>query len=390
MPAKADSGSDAKVSYAGAFADATLEYESVPSGLKETIVLDRAPQGGEHIYSFELGLDGLTPEPQADGSITLQKTGGGEAVFSIPAPYMEDAGTPASRPTRSDAVHYELKEGDGPGSYILDVVADLKWLTDPARAYPVYIDPSTLLIGYPYTLGADDTFISSGPSQQNDNYVGWADLWANNNWPGFACTEYIYLHPPQTLVDDLAYKKSQDLYVADSHLQLYATPGVGYWRAPGGVTGEMCVTDADVDLSTITWNAYTNNGVGQVSANHKTPELWVASAGTQARLDVTRMMSHWQDAATTKARSTVRLSVDDGTNLCFNSADSASNKPFWDIEYADARPSLSRRPSAAGSPQNPRSAGRTRTRSAMGSRHMRSRCRRPRPARPSRACTARR
>jgi hypothetical protein len=77
---------------------------------------------------------------------------------------------------RSDAVAYRLEQRGA--EQVVIVEADPAWLADPARIYPVYIDPTTTTYGT--TL---DTFISSGypsnghDSQWNPNEGGYYELW---------------------------------------------------------------------------------------------------------------------------------------------------------------------------------------------------------------------
>ena len=103
--------------------------------VKETIVV-KQPLAG-YAFTFQLGLDGLTPELQEDGSVLLTDNSG-EGCYYIPAPYMMDADM-----VDSDAVSYGLSQ-DKDGNWLLTVEADQNWIEDPARAFPVEIDPTLI------------------------------------------------------------------------------------------------------------------------------------------------------------------------------------------------------------------------------------------------------
>jgi RHS repeat-associated protein len=116
-----------------------LEVQATASGLKETIVLDSPAAGNEWV--FPLKLDGLTPRERADGSVELV-TAAGAVALRVPPGYMEDSKVDprSGAPAQSAGVDYELVTVDGGPA--LKVTADQAWLSDPARQYPVRVDPS--------------------------------------------------------------------------------------------------------------------------------------------------------------------------------------------------------------------------------------------------------
>ncbi|GAA0456326.1 ricin-type beta-trefoil lectin domain protein [Actinoplanes campanulatus] len=115
-----------------------LELRSLNDGLKENIILKSPAAGNEWV--FPLKLEGLTPKQQADGSIDLV-TAAGTVAMRIPRGYMQDSKVDpqSGAPAESADVHYELITVDGGPA--LKVTADAAWLNDPARQYPVRIDP---------------------------------------------------------------------------------------------------------------------------------------------------------------------------------------------------------------------------------------------------------
>ena len=77
----------ASITYPDIWEGVDFRYEAMGLNIKESIVVNR-PQT-QYVYRFLLSLEGLTPVPDGDGSITLF-TEENEAVYRIPAPYMYD------------------------------------------------------------------------------------------------------------------------------------------------------------------------------------------------------------------------------------------------------------------------------------------------------------
>ncbi|MFC0433664.1 polymorphic toxin-type HINT domain-containing protein [Kutzneria buriramensis] len=122
------------VTYPRVLADTDLRLDVKPGGVKESLVL--ASRNAPHSFLFPLQLRGLTAK-LVDGRVALVDAAGKERA-SIPAGSMSDAsrnphtGDPAS----STGVSYHL----APGGLRVDL--DQNWLNDPARQYPVVVDPS--------------------------------------------------------------------------------------------------------------------------------------------------------------------------------------------------------------------------------------------------------
>ncbi|WP_239118632.1 ricin-type beta-trefoil lectin domain protein [Paractinoplanes ferrugineus] len=142
-----------------------LELRSLNDGLKETIVLKSPAAGNE--WLFPLKLDGLTATQQADGSINLV-TEAGTVAIRIPHGYMQDSKVDPRSGTAAESadVDYELVTVDGAPA--LRVTADPAWLADPARQYPVRVDPTAET----QLSGSDDAFTdnsSTTSDQRGDN-----------------------------------------------------------------------------------------------------------------------------------------------------------------------------------------------------------------------------
>ncbi|WP_154937200.1 DNRLRE domain-containing protein [Micromonospora palomenae] len=159
--------SGSTVTYPGLAGGADVVYDVTSTALKEKIVLHRAPAGPVS-YTFTLDTAGLTAEQRQDGSIAFVRPGGGEPVFVMPAPFMYDAKDDKAAPhgkVWSDKVTQRVQQMYGQTT--VTVSADAGWLADPARVYPVVIDPTIKV--QPVPTDAQDVEIYSGDTARNYN-----------------------------------------------------------------------------------------------------------------------------------------------------------------------------------------------------------------------------
>ncbi|MEU4192303.1 LamG-like jellyroll fold domain-containing protein [Kribbella sp. NPDC026611] len=124
-----------KVAFPDFVPNADLELESQPRGIKETIVLKSAAAPRSYVFPLELSNLMAT---LVGREIVLTDERGVERA-RIPAATMVDSNT-VEVPATSSAVTYELVTIGG--SQALRVTPDSAWLDDPARVYPVRIDPT--------------------------------------------------------------------------------------------------------------------------------------------------------------------------------------------------------------------------------------------------------
>uniref|UniRef100_UPI0027383244 DNRLRE domain-containing protein n=1 Tax=Symbioplanes lichenis TaxID=1629072 RepID=UPI0027383244 len=134
-------------SYRQVWPGVDVELQAQAGGVKETLVLGSAQ--APETYVFPLRLTGLTAV--LDKGAVLLRNAEGATVGTIPAGYMVDAKSQISH-----AVTYTLgKDGS------LRVTVDRGWLTDPARAFPVRVDPPVMANG-----AATESLVVSGDSSR--------------------------------------------------------------------------------------------------------------------------------------------------------------------------------------------------------------------------------
>ncbi|WP_317793048.1 ricin-type beta-trefoil lectin domain protein [Actinoplanes sichuanensis] len=160
-----------------------LELRSLNDGLKETLILKSPAAGNEWV--FPLKLDGLTPKRQTDRSIDLVAANGA-VVMRIPPGYMQDSKVDpkSGAPAESSGVQYELITRDG--GQALKVTADAAWLNDPARQYPVRVDPTSTW----KTADTGDVFADDSTSTTDHN----GDNLPVGTWDGGTTRSRSFIH----------------------------------------------------------------------------------------------------------------------------------------------------------------------------------------------------
>jgi hypothetical protein len=146
--------SSRSVEYSDVAPSTSMELETLPAGLKETIVL--ADSSAPNEFRFSLQTVGLTPSVE-HGAVVF-RADDGSASLIVPPGYMEDSS--AERSATYEGVRYGLN-ADGS---VLTLTLDEMWLEDPDRVYPVFVDPSLLIYG-----NSEDTYVTQGTTANNSS-----------------------------------------------------------------------------------------------------------------------------------------------------------------------------------------------------------------------------
>jgi RHS repeat-associated protein len=243
--------SGSTVTYPGVADGADLVYDVTAAAEKEKIVLHRAPSGPVS-YTFTLDTAGLTAEQRDDGSIAFLRPSGGEPVFVMPAPFMYDAKDDPTSPygkAWSDKVTQRLQQTYGQTT--ITVSADAEWLADPARVYPVVIDPTIRI--QPVPTDAQDVAIYSGNAAKNyqDTYQLKVGTDTTQTW--------------RTLVKFDVSSIPQNTPIDDAQLQLYYSQTHTDWAYDVPMEARR-VTTAWTE-STATWVNMNANVAGPPAGN---------------------------------------------------------------------------------------------------------------------------
>ncbi|HEX9093394.1 MAG TPA: DNRLRE domain-containing protein, partial [Coriobacteriia bacterium] len=226
----------------------------------------------------------LVPRLGADGSLgwyaSAEDT---RPALLMPPPYMTDSSMDAAGGAGySTAVRYELSEQ--PGGWRLDIIADTAWLQDPARVYPVKIDPT---VHWELWRGIDpDCFVAQGAP--NTNYGA---VYADGHYqlqtglsPAVGNT-YSLLRP---WVDDfVAAARTEDYAILGAQLYLYS-----FYRA------DPSPTPVKVKAISGPWTEYGatyNNTLSlQTVGVYATAD---AVAGATTVWELKELVNHWISGA---------------------------------------------------------------------------------------------
>ena len=242
--------------YKNALSGIDLEYVLSVNDVKENIIVRKLQD--EYSYSFIYELNGLLPELQEDGSISLKDKETLEKVYSLPAPYMFDN----SGETSQD-VEYILTD-KGNDTYEITVHANAEWINSPERDLPVVIDPT-------FSGGANglDTYIDA--YYPDTNYGNSTTLYVSANQ--FAYMSHASLY---NLVD------SATITSASISLQ-YSTTATS-----GSAVIKIHPVTTSWKENTWTWNTavgYTNRGLSY--SNTSTATLTASTTTRTVNIDLT-------------------------------------------------------------------------------------------------------
>ncbi|MGV8911631.1 MAG: PA14 domain-containing protein [Rhodoglobus sp.] len=166
-----------QITYPEVFESVDLRYEVEKDSVKEVLILGEAPKRSESRWKWTVDAPGLTLTATAQGDIEFSD-GAGQPRFVMPAPIMWDSSgikgvqEPVYAPV--DTQLRKTKEG-----WTISLAADHDWLTDSARTYPVYVDPTVLTYS---GASAGYSYKSDGASSYDQNIGNSRDGGTNKFW----------------------------------------------------------------------------------------------------------------------------------------------------------------------------------------------------------------
>ena len=158
--------------YPDAFPGQDLQYQVSNFEVKETLVLNEVPSEALSSWTWVIHAPGLTMSHSDRSSLYLTDAKG-VVQYSIPYPIMWDSSVDGtvSIPDMVN-VPFSFEKING-ADWALTLTPDREWLTDPARVYPVSVDPT---VSYGATTF---TTYRPGGSIAGINYTG-RDIYARN------------------------------------------------------------------------------------------------------------------------------------------------------------------------------------------------------------------
>lgn len=238
------SGSVAR--YVQALPGVDVELTSSRSGLKEDLVLAGPTSPTE--FAFRLNLTGLTARVAADGGIDYVDDVG-DVRARTPAGFAID-----SAGETTSAITYTLQPNDQSEALLRVSVAE-EWLADPARVWPVRVDPSFVAKTFP-----DDTFTDT-----RDGY-DWRD------WPELQLAlgrNRALMHFDFTPLNESTIGAATLYLYQIGHMNTTRDKGLSLRRVtePWGLVPVGAVGPAVQDVIGTLYTGYLGSGVGLAARN---------------------------------------------------------------------------------------------------------------------------
>ncbi|MEU8247013.1 DNRLRE domain-containing protein [Nonomuraea sp. NPDC048916] len=262
------------VTYPGVWDGVDLVYQVTSEGVKEYLVLTKAPAAGTSL-TFTVKTGGLRAEARPDGSIAFIGQDG-TAAFAIPKPFMFDAEKDPASPygsRYSEAVTQEVSQQGAEATITLK--PDAAWLAAPERKWPVVIDPTIRL--QPNWAGAEDTYVNS--AAPNANYTDNWRLPVGKTSAGAINRSLINIQ----VVDELP---DENVLVDDARLEVYFDQALGE-AGPVTVGAHEITSD---------WSSFDVNWNGQPSFNATAAATVTRQPGELSRwhaFNVTNVVQGW-------------------------------------------------------------------------------------------------
>lgn len=318
---------------------ADVELESLPTGLKETIVLDSA--SAPSAYSFPLSLAGVTAQLNESGGVDFVD-GNGHVKFVIPPGYMEDSSSDdVGNPAASDTVSYTLVDG----GQTLEVSLDQEWLNDPTRVFPVLVDPTV----YVYSE-ADDTFVADvGSTDRSGYYVLKAGYDGTYKYRSFLHFDMSQFDDMNVLAATLRVAQTGSGSCTPSPLDVFefaedwegntttSWPGPEIYEEPLGTISSGAGHDgscgwafATTDMTRLAqyWSeGEENNGISLRARDENSTSQW-KEVGSQESYNAPRIEVLWGDPTATSA-------PDNPTDLLPIEEETLDSTPTFSGTYSD-------------------------------------------------------
>jgi hypothetical protein len=150
--------------------DTQLAYESRRDGVKDTLVLASPDAPDTFTFFVSLKRLALYTEP-GSGAFALYDTATGKPAGRIEPLSVFDSADKSGGATAAVCGEASMTVATVPGGAYLTYHVPRLWLDDPARVYPVYVDPAVTFAGTDDTRV--DTFVAKGDSSSHalDNHL---------------------------------------------------------------------------------------------------------------------------------------------------------------------------------------------------------------------------
>jgi RHS repeat-associated protein len=220
--------------YLGVLPNIDLTLTSGNSGIDEAMILKSA--SAATTWVFNLDLQGLTPTVNSAGGIDYADSTG-KIVASAPPGFMTDSAVqPGGGGAVSNAVTYTLSTPGGKPQ--LQVSVDPKWVADPARQFPIVVDPNLFTPTLSATTWVQNTTPGTDASGQHSMAIGTYNSGTNLarsfiDFSGYPGAPGGYNTTAASLYLFLLYQPPGSAGCAAEPVEVHATTASPPWTASG-------------------------------------------------------------------------------------------------------------------------------------------------------------
>jgi len=307
-----------RATYPGVEPGVDLVQEVTRTGFEHFLMIrDRAAAdaaaaqavGGTYQLRIPVRAKGLTPVARADGGIDFVDAKGA-AVQTVVAPRAWDAELVAQAGVPANEIHpsmvFDAKGGSGKGDLVLSI--DAAWLSDPARQFPITVDPTTTL------AASHDTWVQSNITSAQ---AGSTELRVGTYDGSTKARSFMKWNSS-------AFKGTK---VTSATLSLWEFHS---WSCTAKT---MNINSANMSDTSTTWATQPSVGAVWYSPSFAKGYSSTCADGWQ-NISITSLAQAWADNASTYQG--IRLSASE-TDVYgwkkFNSANAASNVPKLSVTY---------------------------------------------------------
>ncbi|MGH6691883.1 MAG: DNRLRE domain-containing protein, partial [Gammaproteobacteria bacterium] len=161
---------DSRATYVDVSPGVDLVLEATRTGFKQSFVVKSRPSGPVS-WQIPVKTKGLTARVDPDGSVTfVDDKGAAHSKFVSPLAWDAEIDERSGDPANVSPVALGVTQQEK-GRAVISITPDAAWLADPARQFPVTVDPTyapgTIYPGF-------DTFVHTGYA--NTDLSGWTEL----------------------------------------------------------------------------------------------------------------------------------------------------------------------------------------------------------------------
>lgn len=285
-----------------------VEYIVTPSRVKENIILD-SPKDITG-YLVTLYTENLSARLLENNEIEFYNTNG-KVIFTMWAPYMYD-----SAGALSEDITLQLLP-KGTGCYMLSMVPNAQWLSDPNRVYPVVIDPN---VSTTTQQNIADNYVLEGQGVQNSSH----DRLYIGNKSGSTARAYIkYTRMPYLPTGTQILNATMKLFITQGTNTAYTASA---YRVMGGDWSANQITWANKPIASlpIATNISHNNKSYYTFSCLSAVSTWYSGDPHGQNLNYGFMIRYNDE------------SVNDYNAFYSGDCSTASNRPLLTIQYMPA------------------------------------------------------